>query len=388
MQQPRGVTLAQYLAALRGDCDVTTRVRVMDNLHRPISTVTGRARGGQVNIDATVEVSRSLSGLELFDPDHALHVDSDSPSDGAVYADRFVQVTAVVRSPLLPAPASVDLFTGPLVKFEREGPKVKVEAQGKEYLTRTDCRPFTAQEGWRIVYAIQAIMSNCGETFFSFPAGITARLTNDVHVCADLSKPELQPWAVCQRLARQIGCQLYYDGSGVLVLRRVPKTPLAEFLVTQPPVTSHDWTGIYNRVRVKWRFEHRKKKGQKAKVTGGQVVVTIDDPEVAPGHPMAPWGPMSRNGKPWFRTLELEGEHITSKWQARQAGIAAMREQAIQRLDLTAQGVPLLNVDPLDPLLMQGEVVSFRAGAFGVAAGEMTLGTIRTVRRPRRRGGR
>lgn len=372
MQTPMGATLEQYHAALGGDLDVATTVSILnDDDHSVVSEVTGVARGGQINW-ADAEVSRSLSGLELFDPAFELHLDSSSPDDGAVYADRFVQVSHTISSPALTAPATVHSFTGPLVKFTRSGPVVTLEAQGKEQRARTDVPNLTVPRGAYIVDAIRDIMEQrCGERFFRFPSGVTDRLKKPVSVGAE---DEAQPWVVCQKLAKQINMQLFYDGAGVLVLRHFPTLPVFDVVTLSPVTLSHDWSTVYNRALVQWRRKKAK----------GSVVVSISDSEVAPGHPFSP-SAMGRDGIAWNRTLVVEGENVASPEAARQIGVREMRQQANQALELTVSGVPAWHLDPMDVVNVDGYAVPLREASVGIVGGEMSLGAVRRVGRPRRR---
>lgn len=116
MQKPKDVSLKDYHAALASRAKPTTTVAILTAEHDPVAEVTAHVLPtAQVNFPgASAEVSRTMT-LDMLDPSHALQLDSDSPTDGAVYADRYIQVTQTIESPLLADPASVVVFTGPLV---------------------------------------------------------------------------------------------------------------------------------------------------------------------------------------------------------------------------------------------------------------------------------
>jgi hypothetical protein len=362
MQRPVGVDLDAYHEALASRAKPTTTVELLTAEHKPVAQVPVPLTG-QVNFPGRdAEVSRTLQ-LDLLDPDHALELDSDSPADGAVYADRFIRVTQTIESPLLAEPASVQVFTGPLVKFSRDGDVVQVEAQGKEQRARTDVPALTCHKGEFVVDAITKIMKQrCGERSFSFPKGVRDRLPDDV-VVSRVEKR--QPWTVCLQLARSIGMQLFYDGRGVLVLRDVPKRPVAELLPTGPIGVEYDWTNLYNRVEVQGK-------------PGVSGLATADAK-----HPLNPTK-MGRFGVPWQHTLFIEDSKISTDGQADKVAEAELRRSLTQAVKVTGQTVPVWHLDPRDPVTVGDEVVSLEDCSFPLSGGDMSVGETEAVRRPHR----
>lgn len=354
MQKPKDVALADYHAALASRAKPTTTVHILTAEHDPVAEVTAHVLpSAQVNFPgSSAEVSRTMT-LDMLDPTHALHLDSDSPADGGVYADRFIQVTQTVESPLLAAPASVSVFTGPLVKFSRDGEVVQIEAQGKEQRARTDVPSMTCHKGEFVVDAIEKIMRHrCGETRFSFPQGVRDKLPDDV-VIGRAEKN--QPWRVCLALARSIGMQLFYDGRGVLVLRDVPKRPVIELLPTGLISVEYDWQDMFNRVEV----------DGKQGVHGSAVV-----PHWHPLHPEK----MGRNGVDWQHTKFIEDSKISTNAQADRVAEAELNRLVAQSVKASGTVVPVWHLDPRDPVAVGDEAMVLEDASFPLAGGDMTIG--------------
>lgn len=71
---------------------------------RSLTVPASKILDGEVQIDATADVTRSLN-LTLHDPNHRLHFDAESPADGALFADRFIRVYYQVPLPTLESTA-------------------------------------------------------------------------------------------------------------------------------------------------------------------------------------------------------------------------------------------------------------------------------------------
>jgi hypothetical protein len=267
-------------------------------------------------------------------------------------------------------------FTGPLVKFSRDGDVVKVEAQGKEQRARTDVPSLTCKRGMNVADAIEKIMrERCGEHLFSFPKGVSERLPKDVVVGR---KEAVWPWVVCLKLARSIGMQLFYNGQGVLVLRDIPARPVIDLLPTGPVSVDYDWGSMFNRVEV---TGHRKVKATKS--TKAHDVNLEGDATAGPKHPLNPTK-MGRNGVPWQHTLFIEDSKIATNAQAEKVADVELARVLTQSAKVTANVVPVWHLDPRDPVRVGDEVVSLQDGSFPLAGGDATVGETEQVRRPHR----
>lgn len=363
MLLPVGVTAEQYARALLSEYTTLTRLSLLTLEHAPVSEVSRVQLSGQVNwLGVDADVSRTAQ-VDLLDPDHELDLDADSPDDGAVYPTRLLSVEQTIISPLLPGPATVPTFCGPLVLYRRDGDTLSIEAQGKEQRSRTDHEPLTCRRGMLVTDAIVKIAKACGERLFGgalVAGGVTTRLARDVTIGR---KEELWPWRVLQKLARSVGMQLFYDGRGVLVLREPPTAPV--FAFTKPTSLrrrEHDWTQVYNRVEVKGRRR-------------------IGAVAVAPaGHPFSPER-MAAHGQPWERTYFYEDDQITTKADATRVAARELGRVLMQNVGVEFNHPPVWHLEPEDPCLAAGDGITFGRAASSLANGDMTVGYTAKVRR-------
>src|SRR5690606_5804143 len=81
----------RFHALLASHHSIYIRLQIMDLEHGYLDDISDQLIDGQVTVDASADVTRSLS-LDLLDPRNTLHLDSDSPSAGALFADRMIRV--------------------------------------------------------------------------------------------------------------------------------------------------------------------------------------------------------------------------------------------------------------------------------------------------------
>ncbi|MGI8682078.1 MAG: hypothetical protein ACR2JO_08105 [Mycobacteriales bacterium] len=375
---PLGLTAAElplFHAALTRSHTFTLDVDVLDMEQKPVSSLSPVVTDGQVNLSDDGEVTRSLS-MTFLDPTRSLQLDSDSPSDGALYADRMISVRHSIRVPELGRSVSVPVFCGPLVKFDRTGSEVSVEAQGKESLAKDDVPTLVCRAGMLTVDAIRTILSErCGETFFAFPANVRARLGKDVTVG---EADELRPWVVCLALAKSLGMQLFYDGAGTCRLRKIPVSPVFELLadadganITAPVAISHDFTEIRNRVLV----------------TGAPGITAV---ATAPAsHPLSPTR-LGRNGVPRRKTLFYEDDKLTSRAAAQAVANRELGHYLAETIGVSCSIVPAMHLDVLDlgRITTRDFAAEFRLRSASMplgTGGDMTIGWQTRVSRPRER---
>jgi hypothetical protein len=227
-------------------------VSVLDLDHRYVTSLTDQLVDGQVNLAFREKVTSALT-LTLLDPDSAIGFDTQSPSDGALFADRMIRVVYSVWSDLLPRWVDVPIFCGPVTGVSRDDAILSVECQGKETLYQEPSMAWTAKtyyKGTRLVTAIRDILgSKGGEAKFDLPEWSTT-LTRDFSLKPDTPLWDMVQWIVGSQLARQ----LFYDGRGVLRLRNVPAVAgftFSEAHLTSVPKLSYDLSTVRNAVTVK-----------------------------------------------------------------------------------------------------------------------------------------
>jgi hypothetical protein len=383
-----GLSAANYPAFVKALADphsIRIDVAILTLNEDELSRLSPVILDGQVNVDADAPVTRSLT-CTFLDPSHSLQLDSDSPDDGAVYADRMVRVTYSVYVPPLGDRVDVDVFTGPIVKFKRSGDQVELEAQGKEALALGWIwRPLTIKKGARKVDAIRTILEDrAGERRFDLPEIATA-IPNPISLGRAASA-----WPRCQKIAHSMNRQLFYDGSGICRLRVRPRRPLFTFRAGHPtrpntiltPVeVDHDFTVIRNAI---W-FKGGKPKGQKKAIE-----VFVAAPK---GHPLSPirLGRTNRDGKlsPRYLVEERTNEHIRSRVEARTRANALLDDLLLEVLGVTFSSVPVPHLDPLDVIRVQTDdfAANVRLRQFSLplaASGQMTVGYIERVSKPHR----
>lgn len=200
-------------------------VRILELDHTPVEDVSVAFYDGQVNVNAGQGdgVSRSAT-VSLFDPTHAVGLDTANPGDGVVSPrylmelKRGMYVDELAR--WVDIPAGVFWFTAP----KRAGDILSIEGQGKEALARYGAIgqiSFTASANKMTV--IRTVLGAIGETRFRLEP-TTAKLG-----VAKTMTYDSNPWAFCQSIAASMGRQLFYDAEGYVVCRTVPSSAVFTF---------------------------------------------------------------------------------------------------------------------------------------------------------------
>jgi hypothetical protein len=238
---------------------------------------------GQVNCDMDAEVTRSAT-LTFLDPRHALNFDTDSPDEGALYADRMIRIRYGVYVEKLSRYVFVPVFTGPITGLSREGVTVTVEAQGKESLLRgTLWEPLTLRKGLQVTAALRALIRDRGgERSLSIP-GIFNRYGNPPTLPKTRSLDRFtEIWPVAMSLAKGLDRQLFYTGDGVATLRPWPETVAYTF-------TTGDGGDVLSELSVKYQLEEMKNvvivrgqppTGKKEIVFGRDLVEQVEDQSI------------------------------------------------------------------------------------------------------------
>lgn len=354
-------------------------VRVLGTDHSPVDTISHRILDGQVNVDYRSAVTRSAT-LSFFDPSNSLDFDSDSPADGAIYADRMLQISYDVRQPGTFGGRwiEVPIFTGPVSKFSRDGVEVKVEAQGKETLVLGSAwKNYVANKGRRKVDIIREVMENEGERFFALPE-LGSKMPRD-----DVLTPETSPWAFVRKIANSMGMQLFYDGAGRLVLRDFPERKVFTFRdgnggsIDGVPSVDFSIDNVRNAVRV----TGRKPKGSKRKVRASAVAPK--------GHPLSPHR-LGRNGAPRYLPEFVEDENVGTDREAKRVAKVRLRSLLHSMVEVKFSALTIPHLDAADEIGVQTDRFSMqtRLTAFSIpltASGRMTVGYVRRMKKPKRR---
>jgi hypothetical protein len=370
-------TTAIALAAILDATErfVAARVIVLDQNEKPIGSSVP-VIAGSVSVDAGADVTRSAE-LHAIDPNRALGFDAGSPGLGSLYADRFVEIAYGVAD-VSRVVAWTPIFRGPVVRFDRSHPEVTISAQGKESLGLAPNLPlFQTQavnipKGTRVDTALRRIAAAMGESSsrLSIPQ-IPARLKERIA----LGRTS-EPWKVLRKVAKEHGgYQAFYDGRGILRVRKTPPRPVWRFdgeLLTFPTVT-YDLGGDFRNVV---RVVGKPKSGKNAKPPS----YTALPP---PADPLSPRS-LARGGVPRSIAEYLEVEE-TEAPKVRHIAELELARRMRQSVAITFEALTVPGLEEGDPVEVvlpgEGSALAFSAETFSIALGvdQMSIGQTKTV---------
>ncbi len=389
----RGTDYQVYLDALVGPHRVRIRVAVLNLDGDYLSALDPTAVDGQVDVVQGGEASRSLT-LTLFDPDHELHMDSDSPTEGSLYRDRMLKVTYGVWVEALDEWVEYPVFVGPLVKWDRTADEVSVEAHSMELLAQRGAKVSSrAGRKARKDSAIRKLMADrTGETRFDL-GPCNTRLHRPVSLRA------VDPtWPAVQRIAQSADRQLFYSADGVLRLRKPPDN--ASFTFTDAhllsPVTVSDVPeNVVNRVSVvgkRPRPSRHREDGSTKRGGGGK---PRGRAELGRRHPLSAYR-LGRVGAPSFIDFEESNDHVRSDREANRMANRILQTKSDQVRAVSFDSLPVPFLEPGDMVRVRSDAtgfeLKFRLREFSLPlfvgdAAPMSVGARRKVSGRRRRAG-
>lgn len=384
-----GLTTAErrlYEAALRTHHTRRVSVDVLSLDENVLSSVSHVLLDGQVNVDADADVTRSAT-LTFLDPSHAMNFDTDSPDDGALYADRLIRIRYGVHVPALERYVWATVFTGPVTGLSRDDVSVTVEAQGKETLARSAVwKPLTLRKGLSVTDAIRILMRDrAGETRFNMP-----EVRNHAGKVVTLPKSRSlvrlsEIWASAKHFARSVNRQLFYNGAGQLVLREWPRSVAYEFStgeggdVLTPPKINYELGELKNAVEVT---------GQPANGKKAAVQAVAFAPK---SHPLSPFR-LGRPGTPRFLVEVVEDQDLRSDAAAKRVADRILEDKLLEAVEVTFDSLPVPHLDPGDKVRVRTEsfTARFQLRRFSLPLGPtgepvMTVGYTRRLTPARRR---
>lgn len=366
---------AAFHALLASHHTIEVQLTIMDMDHNEKTDVTNRLIDGQVTVDADAQVTRALT-LDLLDPNGALHLDSRSPDEGAMFADRMVRVRYCVINPTATFRVNVPVFTGPITKLERNGAAVRVECAGKEMfgLARAwNTKSF--QDGYKVTSAIIEILRDVmGETHIEIGSR-SDRLPRNVSVGDDKL-----PWDVAKKLAESIGFQLYFDGQGHACMRRRPENVSFVFhegrggSLKSKPTAGFNIDNLINAVEV-FGKKPEKDKGKKQ-----PHAVAIADRT----HPLSPWA-LGRSGGPRYLPVVIEDDALNTDQKARDRADSELRWRLRSSVDMMYDTLVIPHLEELDVVHLSSERVASThvLKKFAIpltAGGTATVGYVKNVK--------
>jgi hypothetical protein len=371
--------LRAYEAALGRSRYMSVRVELLDHDERVQAELASGplgVTGGQVDIDTTSDGPTRTLSLSILDPDRKLNLDP-TPTDYGIFAGSFVRVSRGDWVDALGDYVWCPVFCGVVSSFTRDHPEVQITGIGKEALgldPYVTLSTITIPRGTKVTEAIHRVMAGTGERRYRFPA-IHTRIGHGKSV------PRLsQPWRVAQKLAGTADRQLYYDGRGLLVMRRRPLHPAYTYLpgersvLLTAPALTYDFTTFRNTVDVTG--------GVPAHHKGKLHVMTT----VAKGNPLSP-GALARNGVPIYAVVVVDDEQILRRARAEQIGrsnLAGALTVATDPSGSTFDGLPIPHLEEGDIVRVHTEdgyiTLRMRVWTIPLTADSMPVGIKRVAR--------
>lgn len=178
------------------------------------------ATGGNVQEDATAEIRRHCS-LSCYDADGTLtpksaedlltpHGTEVRPYRGVMYADGRTEVMALGVFRI--SQVDVDDSVG-------GSPDIKIEGYDRSRTVIRDkfTEPYTVAKDTNLITAIKAIIGR------TFPDAQYDAITTTMVTSAPLVfDSNTSPWAAAESLAQSLGCEIYFDARGVVVIAPPP----------------------------------------------------------------------------------------------------------------------------------------------------------------------
>lgn len=373
-----------YLELLASHHTIEVGLTIMDLAHNELTHVNNRLLDGQVTFDADQAITRSLQ-LDLLDPTGALHLDSNSPDDGAMFADRMMKVRYSIINPTRTIRFTNSVFTGPITKLERSGVAVSLEAMGKEVFGLT--RPWserTYAKNTTLTNVIRSILTDImGENKHAIP-NLSNKLPRNVSVGGDKL-----PWPTAKSLASSIGYLLYFDGDGVARMKKMPSSPAFTFregsggtIKTQPEFGFSVDT-VVNAVEVWGKKPKKPKKGQTAKKRPHYKIVADRS------HPLSPWS-LGGDGspgqrKPRYLPVVIEDDAITDNTEAKKRAKQRLDAGLLESIDVKFTALSTPHMEEMDVATVSTEkfAANFRLKKFAVpltAKADMSVGYVKNVK--------
>ena len=372
---PLGLTTSEQAAfhrALTDSHSIDVMVSLLDMEEKFVATLGSWVLGGQVVLDTSGEVTRSCQ-LTLLDPGHRVSIDPEKPGD-ALHLNRMVSVTYGVWVEEINRWVRVPVFRGPIVKASRDEDVLEVEALGKEHLLR-------GETGWTKVYpagatrtwVIRDLVTKMGERRMAVPSWKAKTSKASIMVKIRLHSTV---WWWVRQAAKSMAAQAWFDGGGVLRLRKTPVRTTWTFredsLLSIPKVTVTD-EDTFNAVWVKGQAPEGKK------------FVVESRGELPASHPNSPVS-LGRNGAKRLLTDVIEDDAIRSVLDAKKAMHRRLTEIQVGSYEVEFECLPVPHLDPMDvALLAWGELpVTFRINKFTLpltADGSMSVGFTKSATR-------
>lgn len=336
-----------FQQVLRSPHTRTVRVYVQTLTGTTLAELTHVLVDGQIVVDVDAEITRSAS-LTYVDPARALSFDTNSPDDGAVYADRMLQIDYEIWVPALGKHVTATVFTGPVTKLDRVGENVTIEAQGKETLVSGAIwRPLTLKKGSYVTEGIKTLLiDRGGET----RTNITF---TDKKLAAARSLDRFSPiWQAAKKLARSLNFQLFYAANGIATLRPWPNSVVYGFRTGEGGDVLSNLGVAYEMSEVKNTIVvvGGTPKGAKSRI----MVSAIADST----HPLSP-DRLGRPGAPRYLVEKIDNPSLRSKKDATAYAKRVLEDRLREVVTVNFDALPIPHLEAGDLVRVTTDESSF-----------------------------
>jgi hypothetical protein len=345
---------AAYLAALSQSHRIRTVVSIYDHEEEFLGNLATNVISGQVDVDTTRDIERSLS-LTLADTAGTALFDVDN--DAAIFADKFLGVEYHVWVSSIPKWVVTPVFFGPVTRLQSDGGLINVEAQDKSSLLQQPVvwgrflkNASLLDVDTDVRYAatlLRLLLKATGERErnFEFTGFEQARLPKGFK----LPKEPETLWAVLKRIVQAANARsdtdrysdhrIFYDGRGRVRVESMANSgfhftddPAAGVILNQP-VVSFDLESFRNTVVVKIN------RGQ------GQRPLRPVVRSLPAIHPLSPQS-LSRNGRKRYIVQVVENDHIRTRKRAVRVAENTRRRLSTETVQVSFDSLPIPHLIP------------------------------------------
>lgn len=325
--------LRTYHRTLASTHERRIHVEVLDLDGNLLSHLTPDVIDGQLTVDVT-RVPTRIATLVFLDPSRSVHFEPDSPGDAPLHRKRQIRIIYSVWVPDLAEWVECPVITGPIWDFDRTGAVVTLTVDGRErQALGAKWNPQTFGKKQAKTGVIKALLSEAGEARLGGIPDLAATLPERLTVL------RLDPiWPRCRKLAASMDRQLFYDGSGRPILRRLPGRPLFTFderhLLTDVTIDRNP-EGVFNT----FVAVGAKPKGSKRRVRAVE--------HLPQSHPLSSWS-LGSNGMRQYLVKQEENRQIKTLAEAR-ARAERMRDDASKVIvDYSFDSIPVPHLEEND----------------------------------------
>lgn len=238
-------------------------VTLTDLDHQPIADLSTGFLTGEVTYDTTRQPTR-VATIELLDVSRSLQFEPDSPSSIPLHFSRMIRIGWSVYVPALQRWVTCPIICGPIVDFDREGAVARITLEGKERLAMGEAgRSRVFPKKTKKLTVLRGLLTEAGETRFDLAQDSETLTTIPEPVTVRSADPW---WSKARSVAASMDHQLFYDGRGVAVLRKISGRPAFTFdkqTLASEVTFDRDPTGVRNR----WIITGAKPRGQKQRIS-------------------------------------------------------------------------------------------------------------------------